>query len=49
MYKIGRMIGSSLERQVKFEKHNLFQMKDHKPIKQFPLIKSLKAENKANN
>ncbi|CAD8089752.1 unnamed protein product [Paramecium sonneborni] len=49
MYKIGRVIGSSLERQVRFDKNNLFQMKDHKPIKQFPPIKSIQVENKTNN
>ncbi|CAD8059313.1 unnamed protein product [Paramecium primaurelia] len=49
MYKISRVIGSSLERQVKFDKHILFQMKDHKPVKQFPIYKSIQVENKVNH
>ncbi|CAD8164292.1 unnamed protein product [Paramecium pentaurelia] len=49
MYKISRVIGSSLERQVRFDKHILFQMKDHKPVKQFPLFKAISVENKVNH
>ncbi|CAD8148301.1 unnamed protein product [Paramecium octaurelia] len=49
MYKTSRVMGSSLERQVKFDKHVLFQMKDHKPVKQFPIYKSIEVENKANH
>ncbi|CAK86856.1 unnamed protein product (macronuclear) [Paramecium tetraurelia] len=47
MQKKSSVTGGYLDRQVRFEKHILQQLKDHKPVKSFPLYQRVYVETKA--